>query len=132
MCAKWRGAQASCRGSKREKQEPETSMFARSKLNRVVVAFIVSAGIWSLGRVAQAENWPQWRGPRGNSTSVERGLPVEWSDSQGVLWKAELPEWGSSTPAIWGDDLFLTTQHEDELLLLKFEARSGKLVWKQK
>src|SRR3954454_3899830 len=104
----------------------------RSKLNFVLVGLTLSLGILSLGRLAQAENWPQWRGPRGNSTSAERNLPIEWSDSQGVLWKSKLPEWGSSTPAIWGDDLFITTQHDDELLVLKFDARSGKLAWTQK
>jgi outer membrane protein assembly factor BamB len=108
-------------------------MIARlSKLNHFGMAFLLTCGIGWVAQLAQAENWPQWRGPRGNSTSAQPGLPLEWNDSDGVLWKAELPEWGSSTPAIWGDNLFLTTQHEDELLVLKFNARSGKLVWKQK
>ncbi|HEY2893880.1 MAG TPA: PQQ-binding-like beta-propeller repeat protein [Pirellulales bacterium] len=106
-------------------------MIARCS-KHVLVCFAFIIGIFSSAQLARAENWPQWRGPRGNSTSAEAGLPIEWSDSQGVLWKAELPEWGSSTPAIWGTDLFITTQHDDELLVLKFDARSGKLAWTQK
>ena len=35
-------------------------------------------------------NWPQWRGPGGTAISVEKGLPVEWSDSKNVLWKTPI------------------------------------------
>jgi hypothetical protein len=26
-----------------------------------------------------AENWPNWRGPRGDGTSLETGLPTQWN-----------------------------------------------------
>jgi outer membrane protein assembly factor BamB len=81
---------------------------------------------------ARAENWPQWRGPRGNSTSSETGLPAAWNAAAAVAWKAELPEWGTSTPAIWDDAIFVTTDHDDDLLLLRLSRRSGKIEWTQK
>jgi outer membrane protein assembly factor BamB len=79
-----------------------------------------------------AGDWPQWRGPRGDSTSDERGLPIQWSESSGIVWKTSLPEWGTSTPAISGNALFLTTHQEESggrLLLVRLDKRSGKIEW---
>jgi outer membrane protein assembly factor BamB len=78
---------------------------------------------------ARAENWPQWRGPQGDSTSEEQGLPLTWSEKRGIAWKVDLPGWGDSTPAIWNDDLFLTTQDGDKLLVLKLSCPTGETVW---
>jgi len=53
------------------------------------------------------ENWPQWRGPEMNGTSPAKGLPVSWSTTENIIWKTALPSWSGSTPAIWGDTIFL-------------------------
>jgi len=79
--------------------------------------------------LVQAGNWPQWRGPRGDSVSGEIGLPVRWSEDSGVVWKASLPEWGTSSPSVWDNALFVTTEAEGKLLLLRFDAQTGDLVW---
>ncbi|HVX10429.1 MAG TPA: PQQ-binding-like beta-propeller repeat protein [Pirellulales bacterium] len=80
-------------------------------------------------RHAYAENWPQWRGPRGDSTSEEVDLPLTWSEQRGIAWKIDLPGWGNSTPAVWDDDLFVTTQNEDQLLVLKLSRKTGEPLW---
>lgn len=76
-----------------------------------------------------AENWPQWRGPKGDSTSAEQNLPLAWGEGRGIAWKVALPEWGDSTPAIWGDAIFLTTQNEDKLLVMRLDKADGHVVW---
>jgi outer membrane protein assembly factor BamB len=81
---------------------------------------------------ARGEDWPAWRGPRGDSTSRDSGLPVAWNESAGIVWKTPLPPWGTSTPAIWGDAIFVTTQHEDELLVIRLDAKHGAIQWTQK
>ena len=54
-----------------------------------------------LGSLAvAAEDWPQFRGPGGQGHSVERGLPVEWSETKNVKWKAAVPGTGWSSPSI--------------------------------
>ncbi len=79
---------------------------------------------------AAAENWPQWRGPRHDGTSRETGLPIAWSERAGVVWKCPLPAWGNSTPIIWGDRVFLTSNTDDgRLLLLCIDRPSGKIAW---
>ena len=43
---------------------------------------------------------------------------------------ARCREWGDSTPAIWGDAIFLTTQVDnDKLLLLKIDKQTGRIEW---
>jgi outer membrane protein assembly factor BamB len=81
---------------------------------------------------ARGENWKQWRGPRGDSTSHETGLPVAWNAGAKIVWKTPLPEWGTSTPAVWDDAVFVTTQHDEDLLVLKLDRRTGAIEWTQK
>jgi outer membrane protein assembly factor BamB len=58
----------------------------------------------------QADNWPQWRGPEATGISLERNLPSRWSASQNIVWKVALAGRGTSTPVIWDDQVFLTSQ----------------------
>ena len=82
--------------------------------------------------VARGENWPQWRGPAGTSVSAEKGLPIVWHEERGIAWKCELPQWGTSTPAIWEQAIFLTSHTNDNrLLLLKIDKKSGQIAWTQ-
>jgi outer membrane protein assembly factor BamB len=53
-------------------------------------------------------HWPQWRGPFFNG--MARGdAPTVWSDTSNIKWTTEIPGRGHSTPAIWGDRIFITT-----------------------
>jgi outer membrane protein assembly factor BamB len=75
--------------------------------------------------------WPQWRGPTHDSVSPRADLPLSWSKTENVVWKTPLPGWGNSTPAIWKDALFVTTQDNDRLLLLRLNRVSGKVLWER-
>lgn len=83
----------------------------------------------SLAWAGPADRWPQWRGPEGNGRSDQRGLPEHWSESAGLAWKCPLPEWGNSTPAIWDQHLFVTSQVDDKLLLVCIDRSAGKVLW---
>src|SRR5690349_12006137 len=83
-----------------------------------------------LAAPARADNWPQWRGPTGDSVSTAKRLLLEWSEGKNVVWKCSLPD-GASTPAIWGDALFVTGQKDDQLVLIKLSAAHGKIEWER-
>ncbi|HEV3257603.1 MAG TPA: PQQ-binding-like beta-propeller repeat protein [Gemmataceae bacterium] len=83
----------------------------------------------ALGDAAWAGNWPQWRGPAGDSTCAETGLPLEWGEESGIVWKCPLPGQGASTPAVWKNAVFVTAHKDDALLLLKVDKRSGRIDW---
>src|SRR5688572_12749424 len=80
---------------------------------------------------ALADDWPGWRGPDGTGVSREKDLPLSWSERVGVAWKVSPPGWGTSTPIVHGDAVFLTTQTDDSLLLLRLDKPTGKTVWSQ-
>lgn len=87
------------------------------------VSLIVSASI------ANAENWPNWRGQSFDGISKETKLPSTWSDKQNIAWTLPMPGMGSSTPVIWNDKMFLTSvDGEDQVLLCV--STEGKQLWK--
>lgn len=84
---------------------------------------------------AQAQNWPQWRGPGADGIAPNGEYPVSFSATEGIIWKAELPGKGGSTPIVWGDRIILTsaigegTEGEDGVLCYDW---NGKLLWQVK
>ena len=82
---------------------------------------------------AAAEDWPGWRGPRGDGTSLETNLPTKWSGSDNISWKTPLPGLGHSSPVIWGDRIFLTTAIAEtkDRVLLCLDRKTGKILWRQ-
>lgn len=83
--------------------------------------------------IVHAEEWPGWRGPRGDGTSTETGLPIRWSKTDNVAWKVEVPGTGHSSPVVWGDRVFVTSCREDrqERLLLCYDRRDGRRLWEK-
>jgi outer membrane protein assembly factor BamB len=69
-----------------------------------LVSFLATTAL-----AASAEDWPQWRGPHGNGVSGEKGLPSSWSSDR-TAWKARLGGLGISSPIVWGDRVFVTSQ----------------------
>ena len=57
-----------------------------------------------------AANWPQWRGPRGLGVSAESNLPLTWGARENIAWIAQLRGAGSSSPVVWNDQIFVTSQ----------------------
>ena len=62
-----------------------------------------------IGAAARAEDWPQFRGPTGQGHSTERGVPIEWSESQNVIWRTPVQGRGWSSPVVAGGRVWLTT-----------------------
>lgn len=90
--------------------------------------------LWALALAAANSSraradWPQWRGPYGNSVADDTALPLAWNDRAGVQWKVELPGAGTSTPAIALGAIFISSQDGDKLLLTRVDQKTGAIVW---
>ena len=59
---------------------------------------------------ALSQNWPQWRGPDANGVSPETGIPAKWGPNENIAWKVRIPGRGNSTPILWQDRVFVTSQ----------------------
>jgi outer membrane protein assembly factor BamB len=77
-------------------------------MKRALLIGFVLFSVQSLPPTLAAENWPHWRGPQGTGVAADGEYPVEFSADDGLAWKIELPGRGSSTPAVWGDQIFVT------------------------
>jgi outer membrane protein assembly factor BamB len=84
---------------------------------------------------ASAVDWPQFRGPRGQGISNARNVPVNWSSSSNILWRAEIPGRGWSSPVLRRGRLYVTTSvspaenGNPSLRALCLDAGSGKSLW---
>src|SRR6478735_9903001 len=89
----------------------------------------IACALLFLACAAFAGDWPQWRGPRGDGTSEETGLPTKWSATENVRWSAELPGKGHSSPIVCKGRVFLTAAISDteERVLLCLDRKDGKL-----
>ena len=95
------------------------------------VAFSLLLALIGSGAVTRADDWPQFRGPSGQGHSSEAGLPLAWSESQNIVWKAAVPGRGWSSPVVAGGRVWLTTSVNDKgasLRAMAFDVASGREV----
>jgi outer membrane protein assembly factor BamB len=76
-------------------------------MTKKALAMVMILAAWNVA--ARADDWPQWRGPHGNGVSTEKDLPSHWSKDT-VAWRAPLGGLGVSSPVVFGDRVFVTSQ----------------------
>lgn len=79
-----------------------------SRFRGLGIALTIAGALWP--SVLGAENWPQWRGPSSWGVSSETDLPATWSATDNIAWKASLAGFGASSPVVWEDTVFVTSQ----------------------
>jgi outer membrane protein assembly factor BamB len=126
----------------------------------LTVAAVLSTAPARAGEPAPGwlDNWPHWRGPAFNGTAPRADPPVEWGEQKNLKWKVPLQGRGSSTPIVWGDQVFVLTavdsgraaavaelpkadprfkkmtkppDHFYHFLVMSFDRHTGKLRWQQ-
>jgi outer membrane protein assembly factor BamB len=79
-----------------------------------------------------SENWPGWRGPRGDGTvQGAPDLPVKFTLADNTIWKTEIPGIGHASPIIWEDRIFLVTADAETTArsLFCLDRTTGKVIW---
>lgn len=79
------------------------------------------------------ENWPAWRGPRGDGTSLEKDVPVTWNPTENVAWKIPIPGKGHASPIVWANRIFVVTaiQEQQQRLLFCLDRSNGQVLWQR-
>ena len=80
--------------------------------------------------LAHADNWPQWRGPANDGTCTETGLATEWGPTKNIAWKLPMPGMSGATPAIWGDRIFVSSEDDNDVVLMCVSS-DGRPLWKR-
>lgn len=95
---------------------------------RMVLSFCIAILVTQIG---SAEDWPHWRGPSYNGSTLTRNLPTTWSRSENLRWSATLPGPSAATPITWGDRVFVssTDSAQPGLLALCIDLQTGKQLW---
>jgi outer membrane protein assembly factor BamB len=77
-------------------------------------------------------HWPRWRGPNADGVADGRKLPIRWSQTENVRWSVKLPGWGTSSPVVYGDRVFVTSHLKDpkSLLTLCIDRNDGRELWR--
>jgi outer membrane protein assembly factor BamB len=93
----------------------------------VALLLAVSAGF------VAAEDWPGWRGPRADGTVADTGFPLNWSATENVKWKTELPGTGHSSPVVSKGRVFVAgcVEQEKTRVLYCLDRVTGKILWER-
>ena len=110
-------------------------------IRTITLLTIALAASLLLSPGAEAENWPQWRGPDANGVAPNATPPLKWSESQNIRWKVPVPGRGSGSPIVWGDRVFVLTAVSENgqtapgvmhrFLVMAFDRGTGEIVWQQ-
>jgi outer membrane protein assembly factor BamB len=106
----------------------------------VIVSALLLPSHWLV-----ADDWTRFRGPNGSGVSAgDASTPVEWSDTNNLKWKTELPGPGLSSPIVVGDRVFVTcwtgygldqrnpgSPEDLERHLLCIDRESGDVLWQK-
>ena len=102
------------------------SLFAPASL--ITLCLIVS-GFYNC---ANADDWPQWRGPNRDGTWNEKGILEKFSTEQlPIRWSAQISN-GYSGPTVADGRVYVTdrlTSPEQVERVLCFDAMTGKPIW---
>ncbi len=85
----------------------------------------------TLPPLAARGDWPWWRGAQMNGIAEEPSAPTSWSPTENVVWRADVPGRGQSSPIVSGSRVFLASADEQAEVqwLLAYDRASGKRLW---
>src|SRR5262245_8353421 len=90
-----------------------------------IAALLIATG-------AGLANWPQFRGTDGAGVADVKGLPTNFSPTENVKWKVDLPGRSVASPVVFGNRLFITAASGprfDRLHVVCLDADTGKVLW---
>ena len=107
-------------------------MTGRNSPSSTTVVVSLLAAWLSLSATAAAGDWPQFRGPLGNSIAEETDLARSWPEgAPAELWRRSLGE-GFSEPVVAGDRLYTLFAEGDDEWVASFRVADGSEVWRRR
>ncbi len=79
-------------------------------------------------------DWPWWRGPQRNGVAdASQKVPLKWSATENVLWKAPVPGRGHGSPIVVGTQVFLAAAEAPEGIqsVLCLDRVTGRQLWQK-
>ena len=79
------------------------------------------------------DDWHLWRGPHQTGIAASgQELPLKWSKTENVVWKADVPGRGHGTPIVVGGQVVLATADEAKQIqsIRSYDREKGGLLWR--
>lgn len=96
--------------------------------------FIRRASCLAVLSLCAGADWLEFRGHAGTSVTAETNLPLSWTDTENVAWKAPLTGRGVSGPILVAGHVIVTASsgfRDDRLHVFSFDAQTGKQEWER-
>lgn len=104
-------------------------------MQRLIVGLVLLlASVFLIEQRVAAEDWPGWRGMRGDGSSLEAKVPISWSETEHIAWKVKIPYGGHSSPIVLGNRVFLmgaSTGDDPSRVLMCLDLKTGATQWEQ-
>lgn len=81
----------------------------QESLSRAIVSLLCPILFQTSIFAAADTDWPGFRGPEGTGVADTATYPDQWSATENVAWKTDIPGRGWSSPIVSGKRIFLTT-----------------------
>jgi outer membrane protein assembly factor BamB len=102
--------------------------FCRGLMPAVVAAAVLSLPVVVSNRAL--DDWPQWRGPKRDGTSSERGLLKQWpSGGPKLAWQASGAGEGYSSFSTSNGKLYTLGARGGREYVMAFDLQTGKKLW---
>jgi len=140
----------------RERLYCSINILTASMYGLFLMVCLVTPNLPAAAGLYAGQNWPSFRGPSASGVAEGYSTPIKWDiqKSQNIRWKTYIPGLGHSSPAVWGDRIFITTAVKDEgesnlkvglygdvrsekeenifnWLIYCIDRKSGKILWSQ-
>lgn len=97
---------------------------------------LVSSLVWMtavLSAALEEPAWPGFRGPIADSVRAA-DLPLTWSPTENISWRARLTGYGQSSPVVWGDQVYVTSvagPNKETYHVTALDLASGNERWRR-
>ena len=91
--------------------------------------FIYSGFVLETSKVFE---WTAFRGSNGTAIDTRLSAPASW-DSTAYLWHVDLVGEGSSSPVVWGNQVFVSSSDNERNTgyLCAYNSNNGSLLWQK-
>ncbi len=99
-----------------------------------IVRFAAIISLLTTAALRADQDWPRFRGPTGQGISNSKNLPLNWSDTQNIVWKTAIHGRAWSSPVVMEKRIWVSTATPDgkELSALCVDLDNGKILLDEK
>ena len=75
-------------------------------------------------------NWTYYRGSNLDGVSLNKDLPLNWSENENIVWKTSIHGKGASSPVVFGNQIWITTGDSTgkKLFAVCMSLKTGKVI----